>query len=726
MKIFFPFVGDTIGGSHHSAVTLIDELKSSGHQLSVVLHEKGPLEKFLREKKVEYSVAGLPYWKSIGPRSFRVINLTLTLFRVAKYLYQQRPGIVHVNDGRMAISWSIPCRLLGIPIVVHQRTKFTPSRITLMSLLAASRVICISQFTKNSLPDRIKGKTSVIRNPFVSDAASMARKKNEIDFREILGLSASTFVILFVGTIQDQKRPLIALETLRILRNQGVDARLVIAGRCNARGRRLLSDFLNNHGLTDLVSVLGQVSEINDLFGVADVLLAPAIDEGHGRAIVEAMIAGVPVVAAASGGHNEILVDGETGRLVTPDEPIQFATALRRYVEDHKFVRYIVNKAKAHAIRVFCDGSHSSLVESVYRQALGPTAFVIESFGGGGAQQVLANLIQHLVRRGDELSVITFQPPSVDQIVIPKNVERYWIGASRPSSSILVAVFMNILRFWRLRRAIKKSRSKVVVSFINTTNVLTILATLGLGIRVVVSERNDYSRQKVSLVWSFMRRVTYPFADYVTANSENTLTELSKFIRDDKLVLTLNSIRPVKDQKIHQSSAPYILAVGRLHPQKDYRTLLKAFALLRRDGLRLKILGTGPLRDELMGYAEDFDIAHKVDFLGYVDNPFPYYRDAEIFVMSSKYEGSPNALWEAMSQGAPSIISDSIVGATHLVDDGTHLLSFRGGDASDLALKMNELMSNDFLRDSLRRNAMNFTQRFSDEKVNHTWDRLIF
>lgn len=132
--------------------------------------------------------------------------------------------------------------------------------------------------------------------------------------------------------------------------------------------------------------------------------------------------------------------------------------------------------------------------------------------------------------------------------------------------------------------------------------------------------------------------------------------------------------------------APIIVAAGRLTRQKDFATLLRAFAQMReRSSCRLLVLGEGPERARLVCLANELDIADSVDFLGFVENPFPYIRQASLFVLSSAWEGFGNVLVEAMALGTPVVSTDCPSGPREILQNGVFGPLVKVGDPAALA-----------------------------------------
>jgi len=223
-----------------------------------------------------------------------------------------------------------------------------------------------------------------------------------------------------------------------------------------------------------------------------------------------------------------------------------------------------------------------------------------------------------------------------------------------------------------------------------------------------------------------MRRFTYPLAWRVTANTNAALQAMAGYVRPSRLVLVPNPLRPDPGAPAECPDPPFVLAVGRLHPQKNYPGLLRAFAEADLQGWRLRILGDGPERENIEALADQLGVAGRLDLPGHVGDPFPHYRAARAFVMVSSYEGSPNALWEAMSCGLPTVISDSIVGALEVVENGRHTLVVPAGDEPALVTALATLAKNGDLSQRIGREAALVTWQFSIDNVFKIWDNAIF
>lgn len=247
-----------------------------------------------------------------------------------------------------------------------------------------------------------------------------------------------------------------------------------------------------------------------------------------------------------------------------------------------------------------------------------------------------------------------------------------------------------------LRRVLRALPAPVIVAFVGETNLITLLAAAGLGRRVVISERNDPSRERLDRFWNGLRPLLYRRAYRVTANSRHALDWMRRYVPAHKLALVPN---PLRLPEAAAEDAPamgrdVLLAVGRLHRQKGHDVLLRAFAALppRLAHWRLWIAGTGAEQDALKALAKRLGIAGRVCWLGFVDDVGDLYRRAALFVQPSRYEGMSNALLEAMGHGLPVIVTDSCPGALELVRNGQSGRVVASASPAALAVALVELI----------------------------------
>lgn len=354
-------------------------------------------------------------------------------------------------------------------------------------------------------------------------------------------------------------------------------------------------------------------------------------------------------------------------------------------------------------------------------------AFVIDRLGAGGAQRVLSILANYWALQGKKVCVITYNDTGKDFFVLDKKVHRIIIPSLKPSKTVIDKIFQNIRCIIAIRMDLKKVAAKVSIGFIAITNIRLILASFGLGLKVIISERNDPTRQSFGFMWDLLRKFFYRFADVVTANSNGALKTLSSYVPYEKLFLVPNPLQLSVLNDNQNDSSHEILTVGRLVYQKAHDILLDAFAKVasRNPDWGLTIVGDGSLSNELRQHAENLEIAECVTWRANVQDPFKYYKRAGIFVLVSRYEGIPNALLEAMSYGLPVIVSDASPGPLEYVKHETTGLVIPVNNATALEESINRLINDPQLRIRIGKAARTRVAECNLPIVVKIWERVL-
>jgi GalNAc-alpha-(1->4)-GalNAc-alpha-(1->3)-diNAcBac-PP-undecaprenol alpha-1,4-N-acetyl-D-galactosaminyltransferase len=353
--------------------------------------------------------------------------------------------------------------------------------------------------------------------------------------------------------------------------------------------------------------------------------------------------------------------------------------------------------------------------------------FVLGGLVSGGAERVASHLINYWYEQGVDVTLIVGHGQSEDFYSVPSEMKRIVVSNGSPSNNKLIALLKNIPIVWKLRKALKKTEAQTIISFLTRTNIYTILASLGLKKRVIVSERNDTTREEHPWPWPQLRRTLYKYADVVTANSDIALSGMEEYVRREKLTIVPNPVY-LPDKKADPQDSKVIINVGRLVPQKAQHLLIEAFAEIdetKRKGWTVKIFGVGEEEDTLKKITKEKGLTRQVNFCGIEKNIEREYQEAGIFVLSSIYEGTPNALLEAMSFGLPCIISNTIPGAKDLIEHEKTGLVFSSGNADDLANKISTLIEDPEYRRQLGTNARKRVEMYSPENVLPVWNELL-
>ena len=359
-------------------------------------------------------------------------------------------------------------------------------------------------------------------------------------------------------------------------------------------------------------------------------------------------------------------------------------------------------------------------------------ALVISFMNGGGAERVMATLANGWVERGTVVRLITLGPRRDGEYLVDPRVERVALDVAGPSGTIFQAVRNNWRRVRVLRRAIRAFAPDMVLSFLDTTNVLSVFASVGLRVPVVVSDRIFVDGIPPRGAWRLTYRVAYRWAASVVAQTGRAATATERRVGRPVAVIP----NPFRESHRRTDGAPppwyrtsckTLLAMGRLDTQKGFDLLLDAFSRVAavHPGWRIVIVGEGSQRAALEVSVRELGLSGRVTLPGFTTSPENTVEHADLFVLSSRVEGFPNVLLEAMAEGKACISFDCPTGPAELIEHSVNGWLVPLGDVGALASGLDTLMSDAALRERLGARAREVRNRYSLESVLAQWDALF-
>lgn len=366
---------------------------------------------------------------------------------------------------------------------------------------------------------------------------------------------------------------------------------------------------------------------------------------------------------------------------------------------------------------------------------------VISSLQAGGAERVMTTMANYWTAIGWEISILTFDDGSTPPFYnIDEKVVHAPLGIASNSTNSIAGLMNTLKRVQILHHAIRNTRPDAVISFMERTNVITLLAVRGLNIPTIISERCNPKLNRIGKSWEQLRRRTYPLADLLVVQGKGVLECFPPRVQARACVIPNPVVRPHMNDALNHTGlndtgapasglavGPTIIAMGRLSHQKGFDYLLQAFAHLkpRHRNWKLTILGEGPERKELESLRRSLLLEDSAFLPGSVVNPNAFLKQASLFVLSSRYEGFPNALCEAMACGLPVIAADCKYGPQDIVRHDVDGLLIPREDGNALISAMNRLMSSRQERGRLARRAPEVIDRFALERVMQMWGAAI-
>jgi glycosyltransferase involved in cell wall biosynthesis len=401
---------------------------------------------------------------------------------------------------------------------------------------------------------------------------------------------------------------------------------------------------------------------------------------------------------------------------------------------------------------------------------------LINSLTSGGAERVTVNLSSYLVEKGHKVTVVTMKDKQSDFYTLDSSVTRICLDPAREtwqSNRIVAALRRHIERFrllrsvarqlvlWGLklkrlsplripdrfflfntlktvrpiRTVIKQQRPDIVLGMMTSNAVRAIIASFGLPAKVITSERNFPGRKKARYRWAKLRKRLYRFADGHVVQTRKISCWLKKHTGASNIAIIPNSITypiaslpPTLDpEKFVDKESKIILAVGKLHDQKGFDLLISAFHRIAKSIPRwvLVILGKDAeshnQRQNLQQQIDELDLNDRVKMPGCAGNILDWYHRSDIFVLSSRYEGFPNVLLEAMANGCSCISYDCDTGPSEIIINEQNGLLIPPEDIDGLAEAMERLVKDEKLRAHIAANAVKVREDFSEHRIMDMW-----
>jgi GalNAc-alpha-(1->4)-GalNAc-alpha-(1->3)-diNAcBac-PP-undecaprenol alpha-1,4-N-acetyl-D-galactosaminyltransferase len=354
---------------------------------------------------------------------------------------------------------------------------------------------------------------------------------------------------------------------------------------------------------------------------------------------------------------------------------------------------------------------------------------IIYALGGGGAERVMSILANYWASQGWEVTLLMIVGPTKPSFyALDPRIKIESLGLDRKAANLFGGISNTWQRVSVLRREIIASQPDVTISFMNSVNVYNILACWNLDIPTIVSEHTYPGANDANKIWQFLMKKFYRYADLVTVLTQNAVPFYPVEAGYQTIVMPNPIATPEPVVAIERLlPTPSLISVGRLDPRKGFDLLLRAFYQVhdRYPDWHLTILGEGEIRSELEALRSELKLEDCVHLPGAVKNVPDYLHQADIFVMSSRVEGFPMALCEAMACGLPTIATDCLSGPSDIIDRGVNGLLVPPEDVDALAAGLEALMSDPDKRQQLAQNAPQILDRFGLEQVMELWSKAI-
>lgn len=361
--------------------------------------------------------------------------------------------------------------------------------------------------------------------------------------------------------------------------------------------------------------------------------------------------------------------------------------------------------------------------------------FFIPTFAGGGAERVASHLIPYLSKHFDLLIVLIEKKIEYN---IHDNIKIHFLS-NKPLSLFghILNFPLHIIKFIKILMEVKPD---AVLSFMEQANIINLLSAFFNKHKTIISQRTNPIKQYenkglLGIIIKFLSRIFYKKADKILSVSQGVKDKLTAnyHIKDEKILVISNPVI-IKKANMQTSSktllngSRYILNVGRLDIKtKGLDVLLAAFSIICKifSDIYLVIVGEGKDRENIISLSEKMGLKEKIILTGWQKNPFQYMNDAELFILSSNYEGWPNVIIEAMSQGCPVIATDCETGPKEIIKDNKFGILAPVKNPDEIARAAIKLLSDKNLKEHYREMGIKRAKEFDIEIIGKKYADVI-
>jgi len=677
------------------------------------------------------------------------------LWRLAGEFRRRKLDVVHTHLWGGNLWGRLAARLAKVPIVVtteHNLDSWKPrSYMWLDRWLAgfATSLVAVSQQVRGFYESHRVGigRWQVIYNGV--DVQAMPPRGRRAAYAA-LGIGADAVVVGWIGRFVGAKAPERFVDAMAVACHAEPRLRALMIG--DGPLREQTAAYLAERGLADRVILTGLRKDVPELLAGMDLLAFSSEREGLSIAMLEAMAAGVPIVATRVGGNTELIEDSVSGVLVEPNRPEALARAIVELARDPRRAAAIRGAARARATQRFSLDAMVDAYESLYRgesrpawratdtdrkrmsdeddaARSGPSApvrvvYIIDDLGVGGAQRQLVQLVRHLPRD-------RWQP-----IVIALSTKRLALAGELTRDGVELHTLSQFGKFdarclWRLTVLLRRLQPAIVHTWLFTADCYGRVAAFVVGvphtvcaIRSTVEDLRPHERVVNRLLTVWTSRVT------INADAIRDGLTHQGGIPGEKIRTIYNGIETSSDELaarngVHRADwqvpadARVVAMVARLARPKDHCTLIEAARQVaeRIPNFYLIIVGDGPLRREIESQIKAAGLSERTRMLGERADARRLWPAIDLCVLATHYEGCSNVVMEAMAAGKPVVASD-VGGNAELIVDGQTGRLVPPGDAAALAEAMTAILEHpDQLRAMGERSRQRVVERFTIERT---------
>ena len=347
--------------------------------------------------------------------------------------------------------------------------------------------------------------------------------------------------------------------------------------------------------------------------------------------------------------------------------------------------------------------------------------FIIHSLNYlAGAETILSRFANFFSQKGHEVSICLLSNEKI-LFNLNKQINLYPYHGKKINHLFPKKIDLLYQQVNHITASIEEENPDILISYISATNILSTIAAKITKKPIILAERSSYHLSLKNRYWKFLRRIVYPFATkaiILTHEDQPKYHYVKEVIVIPNPLILENKHHSIKRKKI-------VLAVGRLAPVKGFDMLIKAFSKLDTKGWKLVIAGEGRSREELQNLIDTLKITDKVSLIGVVKDVEYYYKKASIFVLSSRSEGFPGALCEAMGYGCPPIAFNCPTGPKEIITHNKDGILIKPNNIKELEKEIHKLINDQERREQLGQEAQKISKKLDIQNIAQQWEEIL-
>lgn len=348
--------------------------------------------------------------------------------------------------------------------------------------------------------------------------------------------------------------------------------------------------------------------------------------------------------------------------------------------------------------------------------------FVNSSLTDGGSERVMTLLANELANNDYDVTMVLVREKNKDTYILDEKINciRFKYGTK---NKVIIA----LKRIMKLRKIMKDSKFDSVISFMYDINLTTIIASRGLKLPIIVSERANPNARKKNKLYKWFEHKLYLKAKNIVFQTMQVKEMFAADIQEKGIVIP-NPVNENLPQRFEGKREKNIVAAGRLSEQKNFKMLISSFAKVHEKypEYKLTIYGEGNMLESLKEQSKNLNIEEYVQFPGYVSDVNLKMRNATMYVSSSNFEGISNSMIEALAMGIPTICTDCPVGgAAMMIDNEVNGILIPVGNEEKLYDSMIKIIENEDFANFISQNAIKIKENYSIKKIADKWEKLF-